>query len=53
MHLLTKKDLFENKILIADDGMVTIGAVVIVTPEPPDLYYFNGKVFLNTNLKIF
>ncbi len=23
--------------------MVTIGAVVIVTPEPPDFYYFNGK----------
>lgn len=43
LHLLTKKDLFENKTLIADDGMVTIGAVVIVTPEPPDLYYFNGK----------
>ena len=43
LHLLTKKDLFENKTLIADDGMVTIGAVVIVTPEPPDFYYFNGK----------
>ena len=43
LHLLTKKDLFENKTLIADDGMVTIGAVVIVTPKPPDFYYFNGK----------
>ena len=43
LHLLTKKDLFENTTLIADDGMVTIGAVVIVTPEPPDFYYFNGK----------
>ncbi|OPC32271.1 hypothetical protein BAX97_13445 [Elizabethkingia meningoseptica] len=43
LHLLTKKDLFSNKTLIADDGMVTIGAVVIITPQPPDFYYFNGK----------
>ena len=43
LHLLTKKDLFANKTLIADDRMVTIGAVVIVTPEPPNFHYFNGK----------
>ena len=43
IHLLSKNDLFSNKTLHADDGMLEIGAVVIVTPTPPDFYYFNGK----------
>ncbi len=43
IHLLSKNDLFSNKTLHADDGMLEIGAVVIVTPTPLDFYYFDGK----------
>ncbi|GAB1356649.1 hypothetical protein MASR1M29_08170 [Cloacibacterium normanense] len=43
IHLLSKNDLFSNKTLHADYGMLEIGAVVIVTPTPPDFYYFDGK----------
>lgn len=42
-HLLTKSDLLTSKNLIADDGLFEIGEVVIVSPAPPDFYYFDGK----------
>lgn len=43
LHILSKKDLFANKSLVAHDGLTEIGEVVILTPEPPDYYYFDGK----------
>lgn len=43
LHLLSKKELLNNKKLVAENGFTYIGEVVIITPEPPDFYYFNGK----------
>ncbi|MBW8359338.1 MAG: hypothetical protein K0M63_05990 [Weeksellaceae bacterium] len=43
LHILSKKDLFANKSLVAHEGLTEIGEVVIVTPEPTDYYYFDGK----------
>ena len=41
--ILDKNDLFLNKILTVSDRSYEIGAVVIVTPKPPDFYYLDGK----------
>lgn len=43
LQIISKKDLLAHKTIIADDGTFEIGAVVIVSPAPPDFYYFNGK----------
>ncbi len=42
-HLISKNQLIRSQNLVADNGEVTIGAVVVVSPTPPDFYYFNGK----------
>jgi len=42
--ILSKTDLLRRKTYeFSTDRYTEIGAVVIVTPEPPDYYYFNGK----------
>lgn len=43
LHILNKSESFLKKVFVADDEMCEIGAVVIVTPEPPDFYYLDGK----------
>ncbi|SFI39986.1 hypothetical protein [Halpernia frigidisoli] len=43
-HLIIQKtDLFLNKTLTLRESTTQIGAVVIVSPTPPDFYYFDGK----------
>ena len=42
--ILSKTDLLRKKTYeFSTDRYTEIGAVVIVTPEPPNYYYFNGK----------
>ena len=42
-HIIDKKDLFSSKNILADDGTKTIGAAVIISPQPPNFYYFDGE----------
>ena len=44
LHFISRNELLNGKNIIADDGAYEIGAVVIITPVPPDFYYFDGKI---------